>query len=92
LQAFALSKKRKKRKDYAFRRQINEKPSIIPGCLDALFQHMVTMRAVANSRKAGGWSKSSFEQSTAHAEGIDDIVQMTVISDIILLTFCFLLM
>ena len=26
-------KKRKtKRKDYAFRRQINEKPSIIPGC------------------------------------------------------------
>jgi len=25
-------KKRKKRKDYAFRRQFNEKPSIIPGC------------------------------------------------------------
>ena len=23
---------RKKRKDYAFRRQFNEKPSIIPGC------------------------------------------------------------
>jgi len=29
-----LEKKRieKKRKDYAFRRQFNEKPSIIPGC------------------------------------------------------------
>ncbi len=25
-------KKREKRKDYAFRRQFNEKPSIIPGC------------------------------------------------------------
>ena len=25
-------KKEKKRKDYAFRRQFNEKPSIIPGC------------------------------------------------------------
>ena len=24
--------KEKKRKDYAFRRQFNEKPSIIPGC------------------------------------------------------------
>jgi len=26
--------KKKKRKDYAFRRQFNEKPSIIPGCPD----------------------------------------------------------
>jgi len=25
-------RKEKKRKDYAFRRQFNEKPSIIPGC------------------------------------------------------------
>jgi hypothetical protein len=24
--------KKRKRKDYAFRRQFNEKPSIIPGC------------------------------------------------------------
>ena len=27
-------RKEKKRKDYAFRRQFNEKPSIIPGCPD----------------------------------------------------------
>jgi len=27
-----LSEKKKKRKDYAFRRQFNEKPSITPGC------------------------------------------------------------
>ncbi len=26
------TRKEKKRKDYAFRRQFNEKPSIIPGC------------------------------------------------------------
>ena len=26
-------RKEKKRKDYTFRRQFNEKPSIIPGCL-----------------------------------------------------------
>jgi len=25
-------RKEKKRKDYAFRRQFNEKPSIVPGC------------------------------------------------------------
>ena len=29
---WSVWKKRKKRKDYAFRRQFNEKPSIIPGC------------------------------------------------------------
>ncbi len=28
----AQSKSEKKRKDYAFRHQFNEKPSIIPGC------------------------------------------------------------
>ena len=28
-------RKEKKRKDYAFRRQFDEKPSIIPGCPDA---------------------------------------------------------
>ncbi len=27
----------KKRKDYAFWRQFNEKPSVIPGCPDLLF-------------------------------------------------------
>jgi len=27
-----MQRKEKKRKDYAFRRQFNEKPSIIPGC------------------------------------------------------------
>ena len=27
-----ITRKEKKRKDYAFRRQFNEKPSIIPGC------------------------------------------------------------
>ncbi len=31
---FVVSEKKKKRKDYAFRRQFNEKPSIIPGCPD----------------------------------------------------------
>ena len=30
-----LERKEKKRKDYAFRRQFNEKPSITPGCPDA---------------------------------------------------------
>jgi len=30
--ALHRKKKEKKRKDYAFRRQFNEKPSIIPGC------------------------------------------------------------
>ncbi len=29
--AFGVMRKEKKRKDYAFRRQFNEKPSIIPG-------------------------------------------------------------
>jgi len=29
-------RKEKKRKDYAFRRQFNEKPSIIPGCPGAM--------------------------------------------------------
>jgi hypothetical protein len=29
--------KEKKRKDYAFRRQFNEKPSIIPGCPEVGF-------------------------------------------------------
>ena len=28
---------KKKRKDYAFRRQFNEKPGIIPGCPDHMF-------------------------------------------------------
>ena len=28
--------KEKKRKDYAFRRQFNEKPSIIPGCPETI--------------------------------------------------------
>jgi len=29
-------RKEKKRKDYAFRRQLNEKPGIIPGCPEGL--------------------------------------------------------
>ncbi len=33
-----LSGKEKRKTDYAFRRQINEKPSIIPGCPSAFFQ------------------------------------------------------
>ena len=32
----AAVKKQKKRKVYAFRRQLNEKPSIIPGCPGAI--------------------------------------------------------
>ena len=28
--------RKEKRKDYAFRRQLNEKPSVIPGCPDGL--------------------------------------------------------
>jgi len=30
--AAAAAEKKRKRKDYTFRRQFNEKPSIIPGC------------------------------------------------------------
>jgi len=29
----------------------------------AIFQHVVTMRALANNDKAGGWNKSSFAQA-----------------------------
>jgi len=36
--------KGKKRKDYAFRRQFNEKPSIIPGCPDCVQRHRLTQR------------------------------------------------
>ena len=38
-------KKEKKRKDYAFRRQINEKPSIIPGCLGDPMHHVSLNRS-----------------------------------------------
>ena len=33
----SLFTQKKKRKDYAFRRQLNEKPSIIPGCPGVCF-------------------------------------------------------
>ncbi len=33
--AWHAKRKEKKRKDYTFRRQFNEKPSIIPGCPEA---------------------------------------------------------
>jgi len=37
----AYFRKEKKRKDYAFRRQFNENPSIIPGCPGAYFTKQV---------------------------------------------------
>jgi len=37
--------KRKRRKDYAFWRQSNEKPSIIPGCLGACQRHLLQGQA-----------------------------------------------
>ena len=39
--------RKEKRKDYAFRRQFNEKPSIIPGCPEYL-QQLVAALAAAN--------------------------------------------
>ncbi len=37
----AAVKKQKKRKNYAFRRQFNEKPSIIPGCPGAVKKRQI---------------------------------------------------
>ena len=47
----AAKRKEKKEKDYAFRRQFNEKPSIIPGCPDGLQRphHVRTPQLVASS-------------------------------------------
>jgi len=41
-QYISCSRKRKKRKDYAFWRQFNEKPSMIPGCPGTM-QHIVQL-------------------------------------------------
>ncbi len=35
-----IDRKEKTRKDYAFRRQFNEKPSIIPGCPGYAYRHV----------------------------------------------------
>jgi len=40
-------KKEKKKKDYTFRRQFNEKPSIIPGC--PRHQHHICMQSAVDS-------------------------------------------
>ena len=39
---FYCKRKEKKRKDYAFRRQFNEKPSIILGCPGSIAKHPLT--------------------------------------------------
>ena len=63
--------KEKKRKDYAFRRQFNEKPSITPGCPATLcetralqmrlyaFSSRITKRMSGPSRGGGGHSHTS---------------------------------
>ena len=46
-----LSRKDKKRKDYAFQRQVNEKPSIIPGCprMACSLRHITSSNFVPSS-------------------------------------------
>ncbi len=48
----------KKRKDYTFRRQFNEKPSIIPGCPGALFEFCWLM----TDHVSFEWALTSYNQ------------------------------
>jgi len=55
-----MKRKEKKRKDYAFRRQFNEKPSIIPGCPDPFCMHIPGHIAL----KSAGFSIKAYQLHT----------------------------
>jgi hypothetical protein len=50
-------RKEKKRKDYTFRRQFNEKPSIIPGCPGAVKHPALELNFIHHQKLSGQKSK-----------------------------------
>ncbi len=63
------------RKDYTFRRQLNEKPTIIPGCPDAVCLQSVGSQGVNHKggRAIRGWATKDCHKGGASYSRLEDV-------------------